>query len=322
MRALDYLTAVLLLAFALLASPGSGEGERGAPGAVPPAETRARPLFERVELDGPTLARHQRLFAYHDVLAAPAFRVDGAGSTPLTIFFMRLPEVARGAFTTPAIAAVELGTQKHWELELTAYHEGNLVAIEDFDVRDTDGDGRPEILFVALFETVDRGRVREFRRGFQVVRGDDGQLVKTLGSWEVREDASIATVGGLVAALDALRAEKHCPELSKDMDDTTTVAAVRCMVDNDRRAQLAASVVYPLQVLLPSGVVRMLKRPAELFGILEMHGTCGNDNYTFFGPDGDVGYHHVSCYGPGPEPEYSVTGGRGDGPCLNHRMLR
>jgi hypothetical protein len=264
--------------------------------------------------------------------------------------------------------------------------------------------------------------------------------VKTLASWELREDASIATVGGLVAALDALRGDKHCPDLSKDMDDAITVAAVRCMVDNDRRAQLATSVSYPLQVLLPSGVVRMLKGPAELlevydevidarlraairegktdysywgmrighaglvvdegqigpvfnvdrnanrrmverlgtdnrevwrvapsddvcrtrsathvfsfalergarrfllstwndpkadvrkrppdrvlFGILETHGTCGNDNYTFFGPDGDVGYHHVACYGPEPEPEYYVTGGPGDGPCLNHRMLR
>jgi len=233
---------------------------------------------------------------------------------------------------------------------------------------------------------------------------------------------------------------KPCADLAADMDETATIAAVRCMVERDQRLQLAGSVRYPLQVLLPSGVVRTLKEPAQLldvyddviddhvrqalregttdqsywgrrigraalivaegkidavlsadpgahrrlverlggenralwrvrpgdtvcrtlrathtfgfsddatsgrrfqlttwndpkavvgkrppdrvlFGLMDSHGTCGNSNYTFPGPDGDVGFHQVACYGPGPSPEYFMSGPGGDEPCLNHRML-
>jgi len=409
-------------------------GPPDASAAEPPPSLR----FRRIELDGAARGFFQGHFAYHDLLPAPAFEVTSPSGETTTILFLRLPEVARAGFAAPMVGAMTPLAQSPQRVELTGLDEGNLVAVEAFDVRDMDGDGRPELLFVARFESVGDGPVRQFRRGFELGWRDDWRLVKTLASWELREDTSIDGMDALVARLAALHAKKHCPDLSARMDNDTTIAAVRCMVENDERRQLAASMLYPLQVLLPSGEVRTLagplqllevydgvidahvrealrqgmtepnywglrigraalivdegkigplfnpdpeanrrmneglagqrslwrvgprddtcrtstathvfsfdpsrgsarfqlstwfdpkadvtKRPPDrvLFGLMESHGTCGNSFFTFLGPDGDVGYEHIMCYGPDPTPEYSVTGGRGAGPCLDHRML-
>jgi hypothetical protein len=417
-----------------------GDTPNEAPSATAEGAATAPPPFKRVDLTEPALAYYQSLFAHHDVLAAPAFQIPGEPGKPVTLLFLRTPPVARGAFTVPALAAVQPDDGERSQVELAAYREGNLAEVEAFDVRDTDGDGRPEILLVARFEASAEGSVTSFRRAFQIARDDHGRLSKTLASWQLRKDTSITTIDALVTALAALRSQKRCPDLAPDMEEPTTIATVRCMVEKDQRSQLAGSVKYPFQVLLSTGVVRTLTAPAQLlevyddvvdrhlrdalrealtepsywgvrighaglivdegkidalfnadataqrrmneqlagenrglwrlrpsdtvcrtkrathvfsydqamgtrrfqlttwndpkavvakrapdrvlFGLMDSHGTCGNSNYTFPGPDGDVGFHYVACYGPGPSPEYYLSGPGGDEPCLDHPMLK
>lgn len=242
------------------------------PAAAQPAATTPPPAakgFTQVTVSSAMLASLQALFSYHDVVPSAVYLGSPVRGRAPTIMVLSAPEPLRVARAAPAVAVKWPDERWAHTLELMPSGTTNLAGVVAFDFRDTDGDGVPEILLV--LDLVPRGDAPKvpFRRAFHIALTGEGKPQKTLVSWEIRADETLATIDDLASKIADSHARGSCPPLAEGMEDPTVVLAVRCMVERDQRATLAGSVRYPIEVLLPSGEVRALRAPADLLEVYD-----------------------------------------------------
>lgn len=263
-RALQ-LAAVIGLA---LAACKGGERVDPAPAASASAKPPPAPAFTRLTLDPAERASLEKLFFHHEVLPDAVYQGRVGPESEAIIALLRMSASSK-ATVPPALAVVRPGATQAQQVKLTRRDESDLVAVEAFDLRDLDGDYRPEILFIARLADGKGPSAPSHRRAYHLGWREDGSPVASLPSWILRADTSIATLDDLAAKVSDLLQRKVCPALDARMDEDTLVASLRCLIDGDHRAEIAALVSYPMQVLLKSGEVRVLRSAAEMLAVYD-----------------------------------------------------
>lgn len=233
-----------------------------APSSAPGAQARPGWRVRRIEAGSASLERD---FPYDNLLPEPAFEVIEGASTIAQVVFSRS---GKNSESSPSALAVLEGKARQLA-PLTILGEGHLTEVEAFDVRDIDGDGRPEFLVMARFQPPGDPAPLPFRRAIHIERDAQGKLRKSLASYELRNETGFSSLDEFAVAIARSRGRFRCPSLAWDMEFDTTVAALQCMVDGGHKEQVAASVEYPLRVLLPGGEVRDLTEPAQLVAVYE-----------------------------------------------------
>ncbi len=285
-RAPRVLFTLLFLATACRRTEVTPTPETTAPSLSAGAARHPSPAVERVTLDEARFEQLQARFPDHRLLRAPAFAVSVPSTSPsprieetsATVVFGAVPDKRIGAFTAPVLGVVpDAGSPEI--VELLRWEAGNLVEVDALEVREAEGsadDGYhsvpsaagpgQEILLVASFTAAGSGA--RFRRGFHLVWTPAGHLVQSLASHAIRDVTTLADLDDLRRALSTLGRDPACPDLASGMDRETLALALQCMLEHDRREQIARSVAYPIEVLLGSGVVRTVETAKQL---LELH---------------------------------------------------
>jgi hypothetical protein len=266
---------------------------------APSASASAIARVQRIELDDARFKQLQAMLPYHQMLRTPAFSIPVPGRSQsqsserdlATLVFGRVPEKPTGAFTTPALAVLRKSDASGGRrafgdptrtfavpemIELLPYEAGNLLSVDAFDVltaeSSTPNDGYHsapsatgpgyEILVISTFEGKDPSR--RFQRAFHILWTPDRHVTKSLASYAIRDSDALATIDALRRKLDELRREPACPDLAPEMDRPTIALCLQCMLEHDRREQIAKSTAYPIDVLVGSGVVRSIDSPGQL----------------------------------------------------------
>lgn len=292
------MVALLLVASAcrrVERTPEPLAAEASAPSPSASSVARAQPL----ELDDARFKQLQAMLPYHQMLRTPAFSIpvpwgsqnQSSERDLASVVFGRVPEKPIGAFTTPALAVLRKldssggriafgDPTRSWAvpemIELLPYEAGNLLSVDAFELLAAEGsapnDGYHsapgtagpayEILVIASFQGKDPSQ--RFQRAFHLLWTPERHVTKSLASWAIRDSDSLTTIDALRGKLDELRREPACPDLAPEMDRPTIALSLQCMLEHDRRDQVARSTEYPIEVLVGNGSVRSVDSPGQL----------------------------------------------------------
>jgi hypothetical protein len=113
--------------------------------------------------------------------------------------------------------------------------------------------------------------VTRFGRAFHLIWTEKHRLVQSLASYAIRDLGTLTRLADLREKVDQLQREHACPALADPMEMEAGIAALalQCMLEHDRRDQVAQSVAYPIEVLLDSGVVAKVDTPEKFLSLYD-----------------------------------------------------